>query len=173
MKILSVIFFLVTMVWTWTLIHSTPRVSFETHVGIHDNLALYIAQALEAKKPNARDFEIQRLWTEETKPDGAELRAHFTYSFSESDNKTRTTIQGWAILEPLPVEEGAEPGTRWLVKEVHPISDSVVFEEGSIIRANEDPEMEVAPDAEGSGTEAPPDAEQMTEPQAAPESGSH
>lgn len=160
MKFLSLIFFVVTLSWTWSLIHSTPRISFETHVGIHDNLAMYIAQALEAKKPLARDFEIQRLWTEETKPDSKELRAHFTYSFSEDSNKTRTTIQGWAILEPLPEEEGAEAGTRWKVKEVHPISDSVVFEEGSIIRANEDaPPEEEAPIEEAApseGTEAAP-----------------
>ena len=149
MKILSLIFFVVTLSWTWSLIHSVPRISFETHVGIHDSLAMYIAQALEAKKPNARDFEIQRLWTEETKPDSKELRAHFTYSFSEETSRTRTTIQGWAILEPLLEAEGAEPGTRWLVKEVHPISDSVVFEEGSVIRANEDapPEEESPPSA--------------------------
>lgn len=165
MKFLSLIFFLVSLTWTWSLIHSIPRVSFETHVGIHDNLAFYIQEALAAKKPDAKDFQIHRLWTEETKADTKELKAHFTYSFAEEVTKTRTTIQGWAILQPLPENEGEEPGTKWLVKEVHPTSDSVVFEEGSVIRAFED-----AVEMEEPAAEAAPSEENLSEPAPSEES---
>lgn len=140
MKFLSLILFIVALVWTWGIIHSVPKVSFETHVGIHDNLAVFIQEALAARKPEAKDFQIHRLWTEETKPENGELKAHFTYSFAEEAAKTRTTIQGWALLEAIKEVDGqpVEPGTRWKVKEVQPTSDSVTFEEGTTVKAKED-----------------------------------
>lgn len=152
MKFLSLILFIVALVWTWGIIHSVPKVSFETHVGIHDNLAVFIQEALSARKPEAKDFQIHRLWTEETKPENGELKAHFTYSFAEEAAKTRTTIQGWALLEAVKEVNGqpVEPGTRWKVKEVQPTSDSVTFEEGTTVRAKED----LPPDS-GAATSAP------------------
>lgn len=156
MKFLSLILFIVALVWTWGIIHSVPKVSFETHVGIHDNLAVYIQEALAAKRPEAKDFQIHRLWTEETKADNGELKAHFTYSFSEEADKTRSTIQGWAILEAIKEADGQpiEPGTKWRVKEVQPTSDSVTFEEGTTVKAKEDlpPETPTTPATEA----APP-----------------
>lgn len=157
MKFLSLLVFLVAMVWTWGLVRSIPKISFETHVGIHDNLANYIEQALLARKPNAKDFRIHRLWTEETKPE-ADLKANFTYSFAEDDDNSRTTIQGWAILTPVTQFEGEEvpAGTRWRVKEVHPLSDSVVFEQGSVIKAGEDEPTESTQETDSGAANAAP-----------------
>ena len=100
MKFISLICFIIAMVWTWNLIHTAPAVSFETHVGIHDELSSYIEQTLRNKKPGATDFIVQKIWTEETSK-ANELRAHFTYSFMETNSqneKTKSTISGWAML---------------------------------------------------------------------------
>ena len=112
MKFIGLICFIVAMVWTWNLIHTTPSVAFETHVGIHDELSGYIEQALRKKKPEASDFIVQKIWTEETgRPN--ELKAHFSYMFNEvsaQNEKTKSLISGWAILQQKDGPQGKTTG---------------------------------------------------------------
>ncbi|MBK9323096.1 MAG: hypothetical protein IPM97_09195 [Bdellovibrionaceae bacterium] len=131
-KIISLIVFTTSLVWTWTLIHSSQAIGFETHSGIQEKLAQMIQQTVLSKKPNAKSFKVVRLWTESLSD--TKVRAIFAYEFSEAadDNeKTEQTVEGEAILFREPKDETNVD--KWVLQSVRTTNGSVTFTEGLIV----------------------------------------
>lgn len=131
-KIVSLVIFIAALVWTWNVIHTSQAVGFETHSGIQVKLAELITQTLTAKKPNAKDLSISRLWTE-TLSDN-KVRAVFAYKFtdiSEDGEAMEQVIEGEAILyRDVSDQENVD---KWVLQSVKTTNDMVVFTEGSTV----------------------------------------
>ncbi len=147
MKYLSVLVFALLLAWSWTLIHSEQRISFETHAGIQEKLAQLIQQTIISKKPAASNIRIEKIWTE---PQSAnDVLAHFTYSFQEPDTSGKlltNRIQGQGLLEKQP-DDGSGLD-HWSLKKFKTDTDSVVFEDGLHVTPGDDeaqPTMTVLP----------------------------
>jgi len=143
-KIISLVIFIVVMVWTWNVIHTTPAIGFETHSGIQARLADLIRHTLAEKKPQAKDLTITRLWTEAINDN--KVRAVFAYKFIEpSENgDAEQTIEGEAVLHREPSENNSVD--KWTLQSVKTTNDTVTFSEGSVITPGDDnPAAETAP----------------------------
>lgn len=160
-KIVSLVVFIAALAWTWNVIHSSEAIGFETHSGIQVKLAELIQQTLSAKKPQAKDLTITRLWTESLSDN--KVRAVFAYKFidaSETGEALEQVIEGEAILHREPSET---PNVdKWTLQSVKTTNDTVVFTEGSTISPGE-----VAPD----GSLATPEATATPAPTASPANG--
>lgn len=131
-KIVSLVVFIAALIWTWTTIHTSQAVGFETHSGIQAKLAELIQNTLAAKKPNAKDLSITRLWTETLTEN--KVRAVFAYKFtdvSESGETLEQTIEGEAFLHREPSEQANID--KWVLQSVKTTNDFVVFTEGSTV----------------------------------------
>lgn len=130
-KIVSLVVFVAALVWTWNVIHTNEAIGFETHAGIQTKLADLIKATLAAKKPNAKDLRIDKLWTESMTDN--KVRAVFAYKFSEvsegGDNMEQI-IEGEAILHREPTEDKTD---KWTLQSVKTTNDIVVFSEGSTV----------------------------------------
>lgn len=131
-KIISLIVFAAALIWTWNIVHSSSAVGFETHSGIQQKLAELIQQTIQKKKPEARDFQIVRLWTESVNEN--KVRAVFAYRFNEgtaATDATEQTIEGEAILHrEIANDQNVD---RWTLVSVKTLHDTVIFEDGSLI----------------------------------------
>ncbi len=131
-KIISLIVFTTTLVWTWNIIHSSQAIGFETHSGIQEKLAEMIKQTVLTKKPNAKNFRIARLWTESLSD--TKVRAVFAYEFSEvveGNENTEQTVEGEAVLFREPKDETNID--KWVLQSVRTTNDTVTFTEGMIV----------------------------------------
>ncbi|MNS63509.1 hypothetical protein D3C72_966050 [compost metagenome] len=150
-KIISLVVFIAALVWTWNVVHTTEAIGFETHSGIQERLAELIKNTLAAKKPNAKDLSIMRLWTEPMNDN--KVRAVFAYKFTEvsaEEGEIEQLIEGEAILhrEAAP---NAETDT-WTLQSVKTTNDIVTFTDGTTLT----PEPEAPPATEAApGTTAP------------------
>lgn len=150
-KIISLVIFVVAMAWTWNIIHTADAIGFETHSGIQEKLAELIGNTLVAKKPQAKDLNIRRLWTESIGDN--KIRAVFAYSFTEPSQgggDLEQVIEGEAILYRGLSETGEVD--QWVLQSVKTTNDVVVFTEGSLITPGD---TSVEPNAEASPTPAP------------------
>ncbi len=145
MKYLGVIFFALTLAWTWNVVHSESSVPFETHAAIQLKMAEVIQQAILSKKPEATDISIDQVWTDYLGKD--RLKTHFSYSFKEpqADNAESTVsqLQGEGILERQAAKGEKDEQDHWALKEVHIASGSIVFEKGLVIDSSVVAEDEV------------------------------
>lgn len=145
MKYLSVLFFALALVWTWNTIHSKPNLGSETHSGIQAAMAKLVIATVTAKKPNATDFLIQKMRSEER--ENGEVRVHFQYAYAEPDSegqKVTSQVAGIAVLEK-------STGDQWTLKKVQATNDNISFEKGLVITAGPDdpaPAEEPVPAAE-------------------------
>ena len=129
---LSLIIFIIALAWTWNVIHSSQAIGFETHSGIQTKLADLIKETLAAKKPNAKDLSIVRLWTETLSEN--KVRAVFAYKFvdiSEGGEALEQVIEGEAVLHREPSDEANVD--KWTLQSVRTTNDIVTFTEGSTI----------------------------------------
>ncbi len=137
-KVISLVVFVILLAWTWSLINSDPTISFETHTIIQQKLASIIQASVQRHRPNAKDFNLVRLWTETISPE--KISAHFTYQFSEgeTDKASHETITGEAFLKKTTGQEVSQE--NWTVEKVRTSSNQIVFQEGdSIDSSNETP----------------------------------
>lgn len=155
-KILSLVFLVVVLVWTWNVIHSQNAVGFETHSGIQMRLAEMIKNTLLSKKPEATDFEVVRLWTETI--NDSKVKAIFSYKFKEilDGEPTEQKIDGEAILERAPSEAStAENIDRWILQDFKATNDALVFEQGTVVTPTAGADENATPPAEGEKAPAP------------------
>lgn len=134
MKYLSVLIFTALLVGTWSVIHSKPNLDSETHSGIQAAMAKLVIATVSAKKPQATDFLIQKMRTEER--ENGEVRVHFQYAYAEPDSqgqKVTSQVAGIAVLEKA-------TGDQWALKKVQATNDNLVFEKGLVITAGGDDE---------------------------------
>jgi hypothetical protein len=131
-KIVSLVIFTAALAWSWNLIHSSQAIGFETHSGIQEKLAILIKQTVLAKRPNARNFKISRLWTESLSD--TKVRAVFAYSFSETSEDGQNTdqsVEGEAILFREPKDESKMD--KWKLQSVKTTNDAVSFTDGVVV----------------------------------------
>ena len=132
-KVISLVVFLILLIWTWSMIHSSPTVSFETHSIIQQKLAEIIQLSVQKHRPKAKEFSLVRLWTETLNSD--KISAHFTYQFKEgeSDNATQETISGEALLKKTTTEDQAQE--NWKIEKVQTSANQIVFQDGESIES--------------------------------------
>lgn len=135
-KVISLVVFVILLAWTWSLIHSDPTVSFETHAIIQQKLAEIIRASVQKYRPNAKDFNLVRLWTETINPE--KISAHFTYQFKEgeSDKASQETISGEALLKKTTGEQSSQE--NWKVEKVQTSTNQIVFQEGDSIDSSKE-----------------------------------
>lgn len=141
-KIISLVVFIASLVWTWNVIHTSQAVGFETHSGIQVKLAELIKNTLATKKPNAKDLSITRLWTETLGEN--KVRAVFSYKFteiSEQGEALEQVIEGEAVLHREPSENSDLD--KWTLQSVKTTNDIVVFTEGSTVTPGAEAPAEV------------------------------
>lgn len=145
MKYISLFVFVAALVWTWNVIHNNSGISFETHSGIQEKLAVLISDTIKAKKPNASDILIEKIWTEVLSE--KKVKAFFIYSFKDSSESGLVTsqIKGEGILER---QESEDPQVdKWSLTKVTTSSDLIQFDDSTIITAGSSdlPAEEAAP----------------------------
>ena len=131
MKYLSVIGFIITLAWTWNVIHGEVAVPFETHAAIQNKLAEMIETTLKAKRPNISTVSMDKIWTETT-VDG-KLKDHFIYSFEETttEGNSTTQIEGEGFLQKQADDDSGFD--RWMLTDVKTNAKGLVFDDGLVI----------------------------------------
>ncbi len=130
MKYLSLVLFAALFVWTWQVIHQDSSISFETHSGIQEKLANLIVENVKAKRPQAKEVIVDRVWTEAVT--ASQVQAHFIYSYkepSESGEMVASRIQGEGLLE----KQGEKNSDHWKLVKVQTTNDAIVFEDGLVV----------------------------------------
>lgn len=142
MKYISLIVFAIALTWTWMVIHDNNAVSFETHSGIQEQLAVFISDTVKAKRTSATDIVIEKIWTEALGE--KKVKAHFIYTFKDNQGEglVATQITGEGILERQP--EDGSGNDRWTLTQIQTNSDSIVFEDALLVTPGEEPQ-EAAP----------------------------
>jgi hypothetical protein len=131
-KIVSPIVLAVLLVWTWHTIHAPAAIGFETHSGIQLKLMELIQSTLQAKKPDAKDLEVIKIWTSAVGDN--KVQAVFAYQFTEpaEDGGTaKKTIQGEALLHREPTEDATLD--KWVLQSVKTQLEALNYSEGSVI----------------------------------------
>lgn len=131
MKYISLIVFSALLIWTWNVIHHNSAISFETHSGIQEKLASIISETIKAKRPNASDILIEKIWTEVLSE--KKVKAFFIYSFKDSSESGLVTsqIKGEGILERQSSEDPQID--KWALTNVKTSNDSIQFDDSTII----------------------------------------
>lgn len=131
-KLMSLIVFSAALIWSWSLIHSSTAVGFETHAAIQERLADLIVESLQKKMPDAQNIRIEKLWTETL--DDNKIKALFAYSFVEAGDGREALdriIEGEAVLHREPSDDfRIDP---WIVQSVKTTADALNFSEGAVI----------------------------------------
>lgn len=133
MKYLSVLFIGAALAWTWSIANTVSDVSTETHAGIQSAMAQLVRSTVLQKRPQARDFLIQKMKTEDR--ENGTVRVHFQYAFTEPDSTgqdVRTKISGIAFLERGQAATDSAKET-WAIKKFQTTSDVLTFENGLLI----------------------------------------
>lgn len=144
-KIISPLVLAVLLVWTWHTIHAPSAIGFETHSGIQLKLMELIQSTLQAKKPEAQDLEVTKIWTSALGDN--KVQAMFAYRFtepSEDGGSAQKTIQGEAVLYREPTEDPTID--KWVLQSVKTQLEALNFAEGSEILP-ETEEAATTPDA--------------------------
>jgi hypothetical protein len=155
MKYLSVIFFTISLVWTWNVIHSKSDVSFETHSGIQEKLGGLIRDSILAKKPTATEITIEKIWTEKLTKD--KVKASFIYSYKDNSEEgvVTTRIAGQGYLEKKP-DEG--DSNHWILTDFATTSDNIEFNDATLVTGSgtsseENPVIDEAKSEEKKGSD--------------------
>lgn len=138
-KIISPLVLVILLVWSWQVVHTESAIGFETHSGVQLKLAELIGNTLQAKKPEAENLQIIRIWTAPLSDN--KIQAVFSYKFTEKSEDTETAekiIQGEAVLYREPTEDPTID--KWVLQSVRTQLESLNFNEGSVVL----PETEAA-----------------------------
>ena len=117
------------MKFTWGMANKVPVVSIETHKLIQSELKDIIYQVLIQYRPLATDLRFQTIWTEKLSDN--QLKAHFTYSFNDSDEQdgesVEQTQEGEVTLNRISQDQG------WSLDEVVVSRQVLQFKKGIVI----------------------------------------
>lgn len=139
-KIISPLVLAATLLWTWHVVHSQSAIGFETHSGVQLKLAELIGNTLQAKKPEALDLKIVKIWTAPLSDN--KIQAIFAYKFTEKTEENDTAekiIQGEAILYREPSEDPTLD--KWVLQSVRTQLESLNFTEGSVVLPESEAEV--------------------------------
>lgn len=156
-KIFSAVFFAILLVGTWALVKNRPAVSYQTHTDMQATLVRVITTQLAKEKPNARNFVIQELKSENL-TDNA-VRVIFRYEFEEPDvNGTYAKVQraGKAELMRAAAQEPGAPEV-WQLREGQVLeSETLIIQDPQKVIPGEASEPEDTPTQPAdAGTGAP------------------
>lgn len=131
MKILSLIVFVILLIWSWQLVHSTTPLDFETHSDIQNKMMELIENTIKSKKPDTKDIEIIKIWTQNA--GDFKINAQFTYKFTEpaGNENVERIIEGEAVL----ARDYSDNPTvdKWVIQSLHTKGDNISYTEGSLI----------------------------------------
>jgi hypothetical protein len=131
-KIISPLVLVILLVWSWQVVHTESAIGFETHSGVQLKLAELIGNTLQAKKPEAENLQIIRIWTAPLSDN--KIQAVFSYKFTEKTEDTESAekiIQGEAVLYREPTEDPTID--KWVLQSVRTQLESLNFNEGSVV----------------------------------------
>lgn len=131
-KIVSPLLLAALLIWTWHTVHTPSAIGFETHSGVQMKLAELIGNTLQAKKPDAENLKIEKIWTSPVSEN--KIQAVFTYSFVEKDAEGGTAqkmIQGEATLYREPTEDPTLD--KWVLQSVRTDLEALNFTDGSVV----------------------------------------
>lgn len=141
-KILSLIGFAVLLVWSWSSVQSASRSThLSTHTQIQNKLGEIIKATLAAKKPQAQNIQILKIWSEFESQH--KIKAYFTYKYTETAENAEASeqiVNGQASLYQEPTEDKSTE--KWVLQSVSTLNESITFTEGLVIS----PDMAI-PDA--------------------------
>lgn len=146
MKIVSVVFFTVALVGSWTLMRAHNPVPESMHVDVQNDLKKIIADYVQKNLPQSQNLRFDKFYTEAVKHN--RMKAFFAYSFEDTTQASGPTIMhidGTAVLDK--VEEGADSVT-WSLDELKISDNHVDFQEPVHITAgaaSDDHEPNVQP----------------------------
>lgn len=133
MKIVSVLFFSVALVLTWSAAHLKKPVSESVHIGIQTDLKRIITEYVQKNLPESKNLQFEKFWTETIGKN--KVKASFVYSFQDATaegDAAEVEIEGSAILNKT--GETAETST-WSFDELQILNNKVSFSEPMQITA--------------------------------------
>lgn len=131
MKNFGPLFFLIALIWSWHLVHSTSSVPFSTHMNLQTEFSELIVKSIQSRKPESKNIQIQEVWTESLNSE--QVKLHVTYSFelpSDNESWSRSEISAEALLQK---ESQDDQGQKWKLIEFTPNRDEIIFSEGLLI----------------------------------------
>lgn len=145
MKYISLLVFTAALAWSWNVIHGDVAISFETHAAIQEKLATVIADSVKARKPNASDILIEKIWTEVISE--KKVKAFFIYSFKDSTESgvVSSQIKGQGFLERQSTDDPTVD--KWVLTQVRTSSDAIEFVDSTIITGSPEGSPDI-PDTE-------------------------
>lgn len=167
MKILSLVFFVILLSWTWHIVHSNSPVDFETHSDIQAKMKELIESTIKSKKPDTKSVEIVKIWTQDL--GDRKIKANFSYKFIETNAQNESTerlIDGEAVLFR---DISDNPSVdQWTVQSLQTKGDSISFNEGSTVNSG-DPAADENPST--TQPQVPPTENPMSPPVSNPVEG--
>lgn len=136
MKYLSIVFFLVSMKFTWGMAYKAPAISMDTHKLIQSELKDIIYQVLIQYRPLATNLQFQTIWTERLSDD--QLKAKFTYTFTDAEDQDGESVEqtqdGEAVLNRVSINQDNEKNNySWSLDEVTVSRQVLHFKKGIVI----------------------------------------
>jgi hypothetical protein len=128
-QFVSLIVFIGTMIWTWSLFNSDAAVSLETHAGIQSKFITLIEKSVRTSAPTVTGFEILSMHTKNI--DDRQVSAHFSYRYKEqlTEGESATQVLSGEARLVRALSEDPE-SDRWLVQSVKTEGQQVDFQQG-------------------------------------------
>ena len=151
MKYISLIVFAAFLIWTWNVIHNESPISFQTHSGIQEKLAVIINDTIKAKRPTVSEVVIEKIWTEVISD--TKVKAFFIYSFKDNSEGGVVTsqIKGEGLLERQASEDPTVD--KWALTNVKTSNDNIQFDDSTIITGSASGPLEAPVETAPAATE--------------------
>ena len=125
-RILSGVLFLLFLINTWFIFYQKPEYSEEVHINLQEQLKAIIRDTLSQKKPQAQNFQFQKMWTQATNKKN-QISAHFQYSFDDEE-QINISVEGHAIMNRKDLE-ASEQYDLWSVDHIEINNTKLEFQE--------------------------------------------
>ena len=95
-RILAGALFCAFLISTWFVFHQKPQYPEELHISLQEQLKNIIQETLSKQKPQAKNLQFQKMWTQSTKKQD-QISAHFKYSFDD-ETDVNVSVEGQALM---------------------------------------------------------------------------
>ena len=129
MKYISVLIFVLLMVWTWSVSQRPSTVELREHKQVEANLEEFIRNAIVKQLPNVKDIIFRQLFTETVTP-GQELNAFFRYDLIAPTRGGDTTSQ---LIDGSVNLKSTDNGQNWVIANHQVTKQILTFDQGSRI----------------------------------------
>jgi hypothetical protein len=133
-KIVSLVFFIFAMAWSWIQFHKSDQMSTEVHAAVQSRLQILIEETIKNKRPNIQNLRFLKMYSE--KLDDNKIKAYFSYEFEDPSESTKQRFTGDAILSRGLSED---PNVKkWILQKVKAGHETIEFTDGISISAGVD-----------------------------------